>query len=831
MMYLEDHPEMDRQLKLEDEMVSLGIDRYRNIVKGHREDNSESNTTVGKTIIGQLFEDVLEGLHEFYHEIETTGTGRKAVAYDVLKKKIDDDELCVFLALRTLIDGMTGRPTLTQAVVQVANAIEDEMHYKAFKNQAYYSYDRALDRAKKSPSPGYKRRTMRESARKKGIKFTGFSQHEATHLGGKLVDIVIEKTGLFVVQPATRSQPPVITPAEGFLERVEEFHKAREWMSPIYMPTVIPPRPWTGPFEGGYWSKGGRFRRLLMVKTWDREYLQRLEDHPMPTVYTALNAVQNTAWRINRSVFNVMATMWELGIDVEVLPKADPVPLPAKPVWLEEYLKYEDMTEEQQEEFTDWKKRTKETYEFNAQQTSKRLHWLRTFKTAERFHDEPEIYFPHQLDFRGRMYPVPLFLSPQGSEETKALLEFAKGKALGSREAVRWLASHGAGCWGVDKVSFDERLRWVERHQNEILACAEDPLSNLFWTTAEKPWSALAFAFEWQGYVEKGLAHVSHLPVQMDGSCNGLQHFSAMLRDPVGGAAVNLLPSETPNDIYQAVADAVNDLMREDVADEDEEKAKIASQWLGHVTRKVTKRPTMTLAYGAKQYGFTDQVFTDTIKPWLMESPDTFPFEGNGYRAAMYMASKIWEATGVTVVGARGAMKALQQWTSALAKAGHAVEWETPAGFPMRQYYKVLNTRVIELAFGKQRFQMRVQKPDEEQKKAKVDKRKQASGIAPNFVHSLDATHLMFTVESAIHEDIQCFSMVHDSYGTHAADAPKLARILREEFIGLYVDHDVLEGFRSTIASVLGTDEDLDPVPAKGDLDLQDVAHAEYFFA
>ena len=57
--------------------------------------------------------------------------------------------------------------------------------------------------------------------------------------------------------------------------------------------------------------------------------------------------------------------------------------------------------------------------------------------------------------------------------------------------------------------------------------------------------------------VREGLSFVSHLPIAMDGSCNGLQLFSLMLRDPVGGTAVNLLPADTPQDIYRLGADKI----------------------------------------------------------------------------------------------------------------------------------------------------------------------------------------------------------------------------------------------------------------------------------
>ena len=51
--------------------------------------------------------------------------------------------------------------------------------------------------------------------------------------------------------------------------------------------------------------------------------------------------------------------------------------------------------------------------------------------------------------------------------------------------------------------------------------------------------------------------YVCNLPVHQDGSCNGLQHYAALGRDALGGAAVNLTPSEQPQDVYTGVLKAV----------------------------------------------------------------------------------------------------------------------------------------------------------------------------------------------------------------------------------------------------------------------------------
>jgi DNA-directed RNA polymerase len=133
----------------------------------------------------------------------------------------------------------------------------------------------------------------------------------------------------------------------------------------------------------------------------------------------------------------------------------------------------------------------------------------------------------------------------------------------------------------------------------------------------------------------------------MDGTCNGLQNFSAILRDEVGGKAVNLLPADKPNDIYTDVAELVIKRVEEDAMGGNE----IAAGWIGRVTRKVTKRPVMTLAYGASRYGFAKMVFEDTITPLRGECKKAgdkgrLPVARNGFDAATYMGGLIWDCVG-----------------------------------------------------------------------------------------------------------------------------------------------------------------------------------------
>ena len=149
----------------------------------------------------------------------------------------------------------------------------------------------------------------------------------------------------------------------------------------------------------------------------------------------------------------------------------------------------------------------------------------------------------------------------------------------------------------------------------------------------DKPWQFLAWCKDWEGFVKYGEAYVSKIPVAFDGSCSGLQHYSAMLKDEKVGATVNLLPGDKPSDVYAMVAEevlkAVNHDLENGTVDElklvdnepkfEEGTRTFARQWLEFgINRKVTKRAVMTLCYGSKQLGFAGQLMEDCVRKTRM---------------------------------------------------------------------------------------------------------------------------------------------------------------------------------------------------------------------
>jgi DNA-directed RNA polymerase len=268
---------------------------------------------------------------------------------------------------------------------------------------------------------------------------------------------------------------------------------------------------------------------------------------------------------------------------------------------------------------------------------------------------------------------------------------------------------------------------------------------------------------------------VSHLPVAMDGTCNGIQHLSAMGRDPIGAKATNLSTSPKREDIYEQVKAVVSRAINDDAVNGVPE----ALAWVGRVTRSVVKRAVMTTPYGVTERGIRDQLIADGH----VKGADLSVGVTKG-AAADYLRDKIVEGLSETVVAAKDIMAWIQKVASELADAGRPMEWTTPCGNVVRQsYYNLAMTNVVTLV-GKTRLWS-------EDENLGLNVRKCTLASAPNLIHSFDAAHVALTCvafadEMGKHGEPASVAMIHDSYATHAADTAVLARVLREQFVEMY---------------------------------------------
>lgn len=460
------------------------------------------------------------------------------------------------------------------------------------------------------------------------------------------------------------------------------------------------------------------------------------------------------------------------------------------------------------------------------------------------------------MDFRGRVYPIPPNLNHLGSDLSRSLLVFRDRKPLG-KNGLRWLKIHLANVFGVDKCSFDERVEFTEKHIEKAIASAANPYGDgdcAWWKDADYPFLALGVCFEIKRALEAPIVeeYMSNLPVHQDGSCNGLQHYAALGRDRTGGQQVNLVPAPRPSDVYTGVATqvmqkverdaamelpddipSVEPILDTDSADEKARKMKIREQWnqcrrkqhaqflLGTITRKVVKQTVMTSVYGVTYIGARKQISARLeevflTKGHLMDSE----LEDQIYHASCYAAEVTMESMGDLFTSARNIMTWLGDCASKVASNGQAMSWITPMGLPVVQPYRRNSSQQVRTKVQHVLMVLTEQLP--------VSNGRQKTAFPPNFVHSLDSTHMLMTARRCLEEDKIAFAAVHDSYWTHANSVDTMNRRLREEFVNLY-EQPLLEELLTELR-LRFPKTDFHDIPQLGDLDLKTVLDSPYFF-
>ena len=570
-----------------------------------------------------------------------------------------------------------------------------------------------------------------------------------------------------------------------------------------HLPMVCEPKPWVGFKEGGFLEHTSTSVRFHETDRFAMRYARTAADNgDMSQVFAGLDALGKTPWKINRAVFDVMAEAWNTGEAIAKIPPEKPMlEQPAEP------------SSSEVKEHLGWIRQAQEVENKRRGLISDRCFQNFQMEVARSFIHE-RFYFPHNVDFRGRAYPMAPFLNHMGADNCRGLLRFADGKKLGER-GLWWLKIHLANKFGYDKASFQERFFFVEEHLSDILDSANNAMGGRrWWLQAEDPWQCLATCIELRDALQLAdpTEFRSSLPIHQDGSCNGLQHYAALGGDIAGAKQVNLQPGDRPSDIYTAVADIVQAEVKAEAANGNS----LAQALDQHISRKVVKTTVMTNVYGVTFIGAKRQVRKqlDDLDLHFPASDDSQSW--NREIASTYIAQKIFTTLASMFNGAHD----IQRWfgecaskicqsvspsqVKRLEQARHEapapsvyknqsqlsrkkveltsfvtpVMWTTPLKMPVVQPYR--KDTVVTLTTHLQRVSLHKQSAAN-----KIDKARQCQGFPPNFIHSLDGTH-MFLTALKCQELGLTFASVHDSFWTHAADVDTMNSVTRESFIRMH---------------------------------------------
>ena len=573
---------------------------------------------------------------------------------------------------------------------------------------------------------------------------------------------------------------------------INEGHERRQYLRPRYLPMIVPPYRWSETAQGGY----VHIRTPLLSKPTQEQKIA-LAQADLSGVYDAIDALGGVAWRIDAWLLGVVRRLADSGGGVAGIPCASDAELPPQPATADPIA------------IRAWKAEREKIHGVNARRRADRCAFHQTMSVADLMLDRERVYFPHMLDFRGRAFAIPPHLNFQGDDLRRSLMRFAEARAPGPNGA-RWLAINAANAWkrgGLDKLPYPERIEWVMDHLENMRRCGRDPLSDEWWMGAKKPMRFLSLC---RAMVDPEAA--AHVWTEIDGTCNGLQHYSAMARDARGAEAVNLVASSRPRSVYKDVAEAVTPRVRRDAASGDPNAIEVLPL-LATEAVEIIKQTVMTMVYGVTEVGAHEQI-RDQLHERAPEGRDLF-------EASRYLSRIVLDSMGDVCRGARSIM----DWIRACAKVhtdhDQVVSWTSPMGLPVVQPYR--NRSAMEVKTCLQSIDLvRLDKP------ASPKAGKQRDAAAPCVVHSVDASHLAAVAVRCRERKIS-FGSRYDCFATHAADMDALARIVPEEFVRLHRRPILEDLHREWCANI--PEADFPDPPEPGDFDLDQVMDSTYAFS
>jgi DNA-directed RNA polymerase len=760
------------------------------------------------------------------------------------------------------VAGRRGQRSIVQAEISIGRAINDELWaQKLLQTDAKLARKINKQSKERFASVELRKAHAKRLATVEGFHMAAWDARYEIRAGHWGTELLLKALPLvFQRETGTQRGADLWTITDFGLEMARDALAETVCLFPVYQPRTERPQDWDR-FVMRIAEDDRTMDRTQLLRTRHKDIMSAaahaIRTGTMAPALKAVNTLQAVPFKINTWIMDVITGCYNGNIDVEGMPTFRRLEVPKKKpadVWL-------DMSVEERRLHSKTRRGRQQANRNNDADT---IQFVEAMHIAGRLALADQFYTPMNMDWRGRVYGLTQF-NFQREDRVRALFLFANGEAIGE-EGISWLKLHVANCGAfekVDKKTFEERIKWVDDNLVLITDYVKRPLHNTGWTKADAPFLFLAACRELVNAITVGPSYQCHLPVSWDGACNGLQHLAAMTRAPEG-RYVNLTSDPIPHDVYQMVADLAKKLIEADLgsnelfgkSEEGSERktsatlGKLASIALAYgVDRKLVKRNVMTFAYSSKEFGMGEQHYEDTMEPlelkMLKGELKDHPFgetEDEWRLSSRYLAKRVLAAIKSVVSLPAQAMEFMQKLAKAAAHEGKPLRWTTPAGIPCINRYHDVITERVELWCHSNGVKQRTQTSVAVGYETPIAKEKAAAGIAPNFVHSHDAAALQLAVAAAADEGITDIATVHDSFGCLPSRAGRFNQIIREQFLKMYSDHDVLtELYESALTDLTDAGRErlheelakagFTGVPEKGSLDLTEILNARYAFA
>lgn len=239
---------LEQQLELEMEMLNSGIDRFNKLKEHAIESGRESTSLHGRTIIATVVASTAKGVKK----LQDTPTSNRNIAH----KKLQDmtAERIAYLALVSMVDGISKSNTLMKVASAIGSNVEMQDRLEKWIAEAGKTARNTIKKANEKGAIA-RRYGLTHKMNKDGYGYLAWSKEERIHVGLRLVNCIIENTGIVRLEKlmTSRNKTTTFLRATPLTEEwVKAFNEHMSMARPRWTPCIIPPKDWTSVTGGGY---------------------------------------------------------------------------------------------------------------------------------------------------------------------------------------------------------------------------------------------------------------------------------------------------------------------------------------------------------------------------------------------------------------------------------------------------------------------------------------------------------------------------------------------------------------------------------------------------
>jgi len=294
-----------------------------------------------------------------------------------------------------------------------------------------------------------------------------------------------------------------------------------------------------------------------------------------------------------------------------------------------------------------------------------------------------------------------------------------------TESGLKWLKVNICSEFGLDKLKFDEQVKWVDEHNSELEELTKQAGSPFMYYNAVK---ALREH-------EKG--NEVHIVIPMDASNQALQLYGVLTADLRTSEIASLGSYNNRMDAYQMLANAMNKAMNTEF-----------------FTRNICKKPLMVTLYG---HSMAFLELAENMNKEELEYYNTELLPLTDENGVPVVETAFFEAMYEI---APNAMKAMDLIQSLNDKNIGTYRWTLPDGFKVRYDVK------SKVKFKTEIFGVELEGEYEDYRPSEKNK-----GMAPNVIHSVDGYVAREMIRRMGDEFIHT---IHDSFSVHPNNVDKL---------------------------------------------------------